>query len=72
MGKFLYSFPKGRCPYNEYTLEQVKADWEMAKEEGWLDDSPHNDSFDWYMFWAEQNGIITKRWVNGNGTGNNL
>ena len=67
MGEFLYSFPKGKCPHSEYTLKRIKSDWEMAKEEGWLDDSPHNISFEWYMLWAEHNGIITKRWVNGNG-----
>lgn len=58
---FVYSFPYSRYPYREYSLEEVKADWEMAKENGWLDDSPHNTSFDWYMFWAEKNGVITRK-----------
>lgn len=58
---FVYSFPHSRYPYREYSLEEVKADWEMSKENGWLDDSPHNTSFDWYMFWATTNGVITRK-----------
>lgn len=60
---FVYTFPQSRNPYRQYTLTEIKADFEMAKEEGWLDDSPHNTSFDWYMYWATQNGIIKREEV---------
>lgn len=55
-----YRFPNSKYPNRTYTLEEIKADWELAKENGWLGDSPHNISFDWYMFWATENKIIVK------------
>ena len=56
----MYTFPHSRYPKRRYTLEEIKADWELAKSEGWLDDSPHNISWDWYIYCAIQNGIIVR------------
>lgn len=60
MIKYRFTNAKHPYKYRTYTLAEIKADWELAKEEGWLDDSLHNASWDLYLFWAIRNKIIIR------------